>query len=106
MDFKEIDKARRNLELGETASLKEIRDSYRRLSLKYHPDRRQSDATEENIEKFKIITEAYNLIMEYCSCYRYSFREKDAETFSDVELDKELFKNFFGDWVVKFNDEE
>jgi curved DNA-binding protein CbpA len=61
MDFKEIDKARRNLELGETASLKEIRDSYRRLSLKYHPDRRQSDATEENIEKFKIITEAYNL---------------------------------------------
>ncbi|MCK9266080.1 J domain-containing protein [bacterium] len=105
MEFKEIDQARKLLGLGETASLKEIRDAYRTLSLKYHPDRNPVGATEELSETFKKITEAYNLIIEYCSCYRYSFTKKESQFFSDAEMDKEHFKNFFDGWITNFEKE-
>jgi len=39
MDFKQIDDARKVLGLNESASLEEIRDAFRNLALKYHPDR-------------------------------------------------------------------
>ena len=38
------------------ASQKEIKNAYRQLSLKYHPDRNKDDV---NGEKFKKVTEAY-----------------------------------------------
>ncbi len=41
------------------ASQKEIKNAYRQLSLKYHPDRNKGDA---DGEKFKQITEAYQLL--------------------------------------------
>ncbi|HJT10194.1 MAG TPA: DnaJ domain-containing protein [Candidatus Nitrosotalea sp.] len=41
------------------ASQKEIKNAYRQLSLKYHPDRNNSD---KNGEKFKQVTEAYQLL--------------------------------------------
>jgi|LSQX01.2.fsa_nt_gb DnaJ-class molecular chaperone len=100
MEFKDIDQARKLLGLGETASLKEIRDAYRTLSLKYHPDRRPAGVAEDFSETFKKITEAYDLIIEYCSCYRYSFNKKELQAFSDAEMDKELFKNFFDGWIT------
>jgi Zn finger protein HypA/HybF involved in hydrogenase expression len=37
--FKQIDEARKILGLEKGATLEEIREAYRRLSLKYHPDR-------------------------------------------------------------------
>ncbi len=41
------------------ASQKEIKNAYRRLSLKYHPDRNKN---EKNDEKFKQIIEAYQIL--------------------------------------------
>ncbi len=41
------------------ASQKEIKNAYRRLSLKYHPDRNNSN---KDGEKFKQVTEAYQLL--------------------------------------------
>jgi len=41
------------------ASQKEIKNAYRRLSLKYHPDRNKE---EKNDEKFKKIIEAYQFL--------------------------------------------
>jgi DnaJ-class molecular chaperone len=41
------------------ASQKEIKSAYRRLSLKYHPDRNKD---ENNDEKFKQIIEAYQIL--------------------------------------------
>jgi len=37
-NFEEIDKARRLLSLAEFASLKEIKQAYRKKALLYHPD--------------------------------------------------------------------
>jgi len=48
------------LELERTADNETIKKSYRRLALKYHPDRNQGDKAAE--EKFKQINEAYQVL--------------------------------------------
>ena len=48
------------LGVSKTASNEEIKKAYRKLALKYHPDRNQDDATAE--EKFKEISEAYAVL--------------------------------------------
>jgi len=77
-DFSEIDKARRLLGLGEMATLKEIKSAYRRLAHRHHPDKHSSTAAEETEETMKRLNEAYKLLMDYCSNYRYGFREEDV----------------------------
>lgn len=56
MSFYEI------LEVPETATIEEIKKSYRRLSLKYHPDRHPPNLKDEMSEKFKKISEAYEVL--------------------------------------------
>ena len=51
-DFSEIDEARRLLGLYETATLKRIKNTYRHLSRRYHPDKHDSES-EETHEKIK-----------------------------------------------------
>ncbi len=47
------------LGISKGASQKEIKNAYRQLSLKYHPDRNNSN---KDGEKFKQVTEAYQLL--------------------------------------------
>jgi len=105
MDFKEIDEARKILGLGESATLKEIRDVYRRLVLKYHPDRSEGTDKKQNSEIFKKITAAYDIIMTYCMAYRYSFKKQDVEGIIDKEMDEEYLKNFYDGWIINFKKE-
>ncbi len=48
------------LEVARTASDEEIKKAYRRLAMKYHPDR--NAGSKEAEEKFKAITEAYDVL--------------------------------------------
>ncbi|MHB1203219.1 MAG: DnaJ domain-containing protein, partial [Acidithiobacillus sp.] len=48
------------LEITRTASDEEIKKSYRRLAMRYHPDRNDGDARAE--EQFKEISEAYEVL--------------------------------------------
>lgn len=48
------------LEVNKNASAEEIKKSYRRLAMKYHPDRNAGDASAE--VKFKEINEAYEVL--------------------------------------------
>ena len=38
-NFEEIDKARKLLGLGEAATLKQIKQAYRQMAFRYHPDK-------------------------------------------------------------------
>jgi len=48
------------LEVSRDASFEEIKKAYRKLALKYHPDRNPGDKEAE--EKFKLINEAYQVL--------------------------------------------
>ena len=97
-DFKQIDQARRLLGLDESATLEEIKDAYRELSLKYHPDRLQDKDKKESLEMMKKINHAKDVLLIYCANYRYSFKEKDIKRSS---FDKETYqhlKRFYDGW--------
>ncbi|WP_156499901.1 DnaJ domain-containing protein, partial [Oleiphilus sp. HI0061] len=48
------------LGIERSADAKEVKKAYRRLAMKYHPDRNPDDAQAE--EKFKEATEAYEIL--------------------------------------------
>ena len=50
------------LGVGKTASIEEIKKSYREMAMKYHPDRVPTDQKKEAEEKFKGISEAYAVL--------------------------------------------
>ncbi len=76
-DFTQIDRARRILGLGDRATLEEIKAAYRKLSLKYHPDRCKDKNKRESEEMAKKINHSKDILLRYCAGYRYSFKEKD-----------------------------
>lgn len=72
--YQEITEARKILDLPETATMKSIKDSYRRLLREWHPDRcAENPAT--CIEMTRKIIAAHQTIMAYCQNYQYSFSE-------------------------------
>ncbi len=93
-NFEQIDKARKILNLGETATLKEIKEAYRGLVKRYHPDRYKGRKKKEFEERMKEINKAYKLIMEYCENYRYSFTKKGVEDFYSKYM-----RGFQEDWM-------
>ena len=52
------------LGLAKTASADEIKKAYRNLALKYHPDRVPADKKKEAEEKFKEMSEAYEVLID------------------------------------------
>jgi DnaJ-class molecular chaperone len=73
-NFNEIDRARRLLGLRDAASLDEIRRAYREKASRHHPDKGSEDD-----EQMKEINWAYELLMEYCRRYRFTFTKGDWE---------------------------
>ena len=97
-DFKRIDEARKLLDLGEETTLDEIKKAYRKFALKYHPDRCKSEKKKECEEMFKKIRQANEILLSYCTGYRYSLKEKDVKRNT---MDKELYehlKRFYDGW--------
>ncbi len=102
-DFKQIDEARKLLGLSESATFQEIREAYRRSSLKYHPDKCKGKSKKECEEMFKKINQANETLMTYCANYRFSFEEeKVKEAKSDKEMNEHL-KRFYDGWWGDLN---
>jgi molecular chaperone DnaJ len=57
------------LEVSKTATAEEIKSNYRKLALKYHPDRNQGNTETE--EKFKEAAEAYEVLSDATKRQRY-----------------------------------
>ena len=99
VDFEQIDKARKQLGLGETATLEEIKSAYKELALKYHPDRCKGEKKKECEKIFKEISHAKDVLTAYCAGYQYSFKEKEVRRNT---MNRELYehlKRFYDGWL-------
>lgn len=72
------------LGVGKNAPIKEIKRAFRKLSLKYHPDRNRS---EQDGIKFKEITEAYQILKHK--------QKKDYSSKKDVESAQTYFWKYY-----------
>ncbi|KTB49036.1 DnaJ domain [Dehalogenimonas alkenigignens] len=86
--FEEITKARLLLNLGEAATLKEIKSAYRRLSHRLHPDKQGEAPAMARLNK------AYETLMSYVEDYAYGFTE--AEFFRRYPRAEHLDRFFEG----------
>lgn len=89
-----ITEAREILELPEYATMPQIKENYKRLIKKWHPDKNANDKEiyEENAKK---IIEAYKTIIAYCKNYRYSFSKEEVEKY--IKDQEWWFKRFGND---------
>jgi len=99
IQFKDIDKARKTLGLGETATLGEIKEAYRNLSLKYHPDKCSHNDKKECEELFKEINIANRVLMSYCASYKYSFTEEDVRKVTNESFVEEYARRFYENFI-------
>jgi DnaJ-class molecular chaperone len=95
-NFNEIEEARKLLRLGEAATLKEIKRAYKALAHRHHPDKHSGIATEQAEETMKKLNWAYKVLMDYCTDYKYSFREEDvARTYAYDEYLRRYYYGWF-----------
>ncbi|MBN2073027.1 MAG: J domain-containing protein [Actinobacteria bacterium] len=100
--FKDIDDARKILDLPDSASMEDIKNIHRKLMLKYHPDiHHDSDVKNAYEEKTKEINHAYKIIMNYCAKYPISFNRDRVREVEEGERIEDHLRRFYGGWVTK-----
>jgi DnaJ-class molecular chaperone len=99
MRFEDIDEARKTLGLGITATFAEIKEAYRRLSLKHHPDKCADEDRQKCEEMFKKINRANRILMAYCASYKYSFAEEDVKEVTGEAFAEEHARRFYEDFI-------
>ncbi len=102
-DFEEIDWARKTLGLDEYATMDEIEKAYKKLALKYHPDRCPAEKKQEAQEVFKQINHAKDIILDYCAGYRFSFKQQDVRRNSINSEYYQHLKKFYDGWWGKLD---
>jgi DnaJ-class molecular chaperone len=98
IDFSEIEKAREILELPEKATLAEIKEAYRRLSLRCHPDRVPESKKAAAAKKFRRLTGARDVLLRYLASYRFDFSKEEFKKHLGPES-KDLFTHFYEKFV-------
>ena len=86
------------LQIKKNASADEIKKGYRKLAIKYHPDKSPKDKKEEYLEKFKEITEAYEVLSDPEKKKIYDKFGKDAVSGrGGPQIDPhDIFNSMFG----------
>ncbi|KAJ3274007.1 hypothetical protein HDV01_003677 [Terramyces sp. JEL0728] len=79
------------LEISQNADDKEIKAAYKRLALRYHPDKNKEA---DGAEKFKMIGEAYQVLIDPRRRYEYDTRGTSK---ADMISPEDLFRSFFND---------
>ena len=87
------------LGVSKTATPEEIKKAYRKLAMKYHPDRNQGDKSSET--KFKDVSEAYAVLSD--SEKRKQYDMFGAEGFQNKFSQEDIFRGFdFSDIFREF----
>ena len=97
-NFEEIDKARRLLGLGDRVTLKEIKQAYRKMAFRYHPDRK-GQVGDEKDDMMKQLNWAYKLLLDFVANYSYSFTEEDVAKCYPYEEHLRRFRNGWFDGI-------
>lgn len=85
------------LEVEKDATAQEIKKAYRKLSLKYHPDKPSGDA-----EKFKQINEAYQTLSENTKKQQYDLKQQFGGGMNGIRgLDPNIINMMFGGGMKK-----
>ncbi|MBU0721010.1 J domain-containing protein [bacterium] len=92
--FEKIMKSKSLLGLREKSTLKEIKLKYKNLMKKWHPDKHK-DNVEKATKMSMQINEAYEIILDYCNNYEYSFDEENIKktSYSPAEWWHDKFGN-------------
>uniref|UniRef100_A0A6C0KG85 J domain-containing protein n=1 Tax=viral metagenome TaxID=1070528 RepID=A0A6C0KG85_9ZZZZ len=76
------------LELDEKATTSDIKKAFRRLSMKYHPDKPNG-----NEERFKEINQAYSILSD--ETQRIKYDRENIKYFDNISFDNNLINNLF-----------
>lgn len=88
------------LNIDSNANTEEIKKSYKKLALEFHPDRNQSPNAEE---RFKEIAKAYQILSDPDKRRQYDLMG-DVENMSfDTNFHFDIFNSFFGDMGKSFS---
>lgn len=84
------------LGLPETATMEKIKESYRDLVVRWHPDTCDGDP-ELCRDMIQRINQAYEIVIRYCRDYEYSFREEEIEKAEKRADYQRWWRERFGD---------
>ena len=82
------------LGVGRGATEEDIKQAYRKLALRYHPDRNPGDSHAE--ERFKELSEAYGVLMDPEKRRNYGFRQTSFDggyQYHQEEVFRDMFRN-------------
>ena len=107
LSSEEVERARKLLGLGECATLTEIKNTFREMAKRYHPDKcspELTDAATETAygredklkceEMMRTLNEAHETILAFLSSYRYCFNQKPTEEEEWEDFKERFYKDF------------
>ena len=90
MSYQELKLALAVFELGERATLGEIKDRHRALVKLHHPDGGNAD----HPEQIRKVNAAYQVLIDYVTHYRFSFAEDE---FYEQNPEEQMRRQFMDD---------
>lgn len=96
-EWENIEAAAALLQLGDTATLGEIKRAYHRLSKQYHPDvAKAEDQAGKNEQQMYRLTAAYDLLKRHCETFRIPVKRPDDADEYDLYDPQEWWRARFG----------
>ncbi len=90
MKYEEVKQALQTLGLKGDVTFKFIKKRFRELSKKYHPDLCE-EPSEQCAEKIQELKEAYEILEEYCTNFKFKFTPEEFYSQNPEELVKDHF---------------